>query len=205
MKGVSELIAAVLVVLIAIALVSIAYFWGLPLIQKMQGEAITERVAGYFDPSNPNSLQGKIVSVANRGGEEVFKLDVDGLWIISTTDNSIQFTFSSKATNIKAVGTWVVITPGSCETPLQPAYLGSNSFVTCARADLAGDRYNITYKVWFRELIDPTDPTQSRRQRIELQPVGPTASTTKTLRISRASVTTTPQGLTVTRVNILLG
>jgi flagellin-like protein len=67
MKGVSELISVVLVVLIAIALVVMAYTWGLPLIQKMQSRSVTERVAGYFDPNNANSLQRKITNVASRG------------------------------------------------------------------------------------------------------------------------------------------
>lgn len=202
MKGVSEIISAVLVVLIAIALVAVAYTWGLPLIQKMQAKVITERVAGYFDPNNVNSLQRKITSVASRGGEDVFKLDVDGLWIISAAENSIQFTFFSKATNI-GTGDWVPILADSCV--VTPAYLGSNPFVTCARSDPMGDGYNITYKVWFRELIDPSDPIEQTRRKIELESLGPTSSTGKTVRISRGEIITDPQGLTKTKVKILLG
>jgi len=201
MKGVSELVSAVLVVLIAIALVAMAYTWGLPLIQKMQSRSVTERVAGYFDPNNANSLQRKITNVASRGGEDVFSIDVDGIWMMST--NSIQFTFFSKATNI-GTGGWVPISADNCASPLDPAYLGSNSFVTCARADPIADGYNITYQVWFRKLIDPSDPTRNTTQMIELDAVGPTTSTGKTVRISRGDVTTT-QGLTITKVKILLG
>jgi flagellin-like protein len=200
MKGVSELISAVLVVLIAIALVAMAYTWGLPLIQKMQSRSVTERVAGYFDPNNANSLQRKITNVANRGGEDVFSIDVDGIWMMSA--NSIQFTFFSKATNI-GPGDWVPISAGSCNSPLSPAYLGSNSFVTCARADPLADGYNITYQVWFRELVDPNNPNV--RQKIELEATGPTTSTGKTIRISRGDISTTSQGLTITKVKILLG
>jgi flagellin-like protein len=200
MKGVSELISAVLVVLIAIALVAMAYTWGLPLIQKMQSRSVTERVAGYFDPNNANSLQRKITNVASRGGEDVFSIDVDGIWMMSA--NSIQFTFFSKATNI-GPGDWVPISAGSCSSPLSPAYLGSNSFVTCARADPLADGYNITYQVWFRELVDPNNPNV--RQKIELEATGPTTSTGKTIRISRGDISTTSQGLTITKVKILLG
>jgi len=203
MKGVSEIVSAVLVVLIAIALVAIAYTWGLPLIQKMQSRSATERVAGYFDPNNANSLQRKITNVASRGGEDVFSIDVDGIWMMST--NSIQFTFFSKATNI-GTGGWVPISADNCSSPLNPAYLGSNSFVTCARADPIADGYNITYQVWFRELIDSSDPTGRTTQMIELEAVGPTTSTGKTVRISRGDVTTNATtGLTTTKVKILLG
>jgi len=204
MKGVSEIISAVLVVLIAIALVAMAYTWGLPLIQKMQSRSVTERVAGYFDPNNPNSLQRKITTVANKGGYDTFKLDVDGIWIIETASNSIQFTFFSKATNLAATGDWVALLAGdNCVSPSDSAYLGSNSFVTCGRADPFGDGYNITYKIWFRELVDPSNPNV--RQKIELEVTGPTTSTGKTIGISRGEITTTPEGLTITKVKILLG
>jgi len=201
MKGVSELISVVLVVLIAIALVVMAYTWGLPLIQKMQSRSVTERVAGYFDPNNANSLQRKITNVASRGGEDVFSIDVDGIWMMSA--NSIQFTFFSKATNI-GPGDWVPISGENCSSPLSPAYLGSNSFVTCARADPLADGYNITYQVWFRELVDPNNPNVG--QKIELEATGPTTSAGKTIRISRGDVTTNATtGLTTTKVKILLG
>lgn len=215
MKGVSEIISAVLVVLIAIALISVAYTWGLPLIQKTRGEAISERVHTYFNPDNAASLQRKMIGAISLGGESVFNLDVDGIWVIVPYDahnpenNSIQFTFFSKVTKVMYGAGWVPVFGGGCDA--NAGYLGvDNPYITCARADPIADGYNITYKIQFRELIDRRDPTERTRQLIRVVPVGPTASTGKYVRISRGDVTVyndTATGIlyTYTNLKIILG
>jgi len=70
LKGQSDIISIVLIIIIAIGLVSTAYTWGIPLIQKQQDTALVVRVANFFSNDNVNSLQKKIVSVATNGGEE---------------------------------------------------------------------------------------------------------------------------------------
>jgi flagellin-like protein len=213
MKGISEIISAVLVVLIAIALVSMAYTWGLPLIQKARGEAIAERVHTYFNPDNAASLQSKMMGAVNLGGESVFNLDVDGIWILLPPDastvenNSIQFTFFSKVSKVGYSGEWIPIFGGGCDP--SPRYLGvDRPYVTCARASALGDGYNITYKVQFRELIDTSDPTYKTRQTIRIVSLGPTASTGKYVRISRGDtrkISEDDKNLIITELKIILG
>jgi hypothetical protein len=80
LKGQSDIISAIIIIVIAIGLVGTAFTWGLPLIQKQQDTAMVERVANYFSNDNTNSIQKEIVSVATNGGEESFTEDVPGFW-----------------------------------------------------------------------------------------------------------------------------
>lgn len=161
MKSQADIISVLLIVIIAIGLVATAYIWGLPLIQKRQDTAIAERVNSYFDPNNANSLPVKIESVANTGGELTFSLDVKGLWrVFPYTDtygienNSIEFTFFSKVTKVAADKGWVSLS-GVAGCPPSTGLLGiDKSYVICAKASAIYNGYNITYKVWFRELVD---------------------------------------------------
>lgn len=212
MKGVSEVIAAVLVILIAIGLVATAYTWGLPLIQKTQHRSIVERVASEFDQNNANSLPGKIFTVFSNGGEEIFTVSTDGLWEIYPYDyngpenNSIRFTFFSKVTNIAPGTGWHSLTPGS-SCPPSPGLLGIDpSSVVCVKADNFGSGYNITYSLWYREL---TDSTNTIGQKINLLSVtGITISSARSLRISRGEISreqVDDKTLTLTEIKILLG
>ena len=81
-KSQVDIISAILVITIALTLVSIAYFWGIPLIQKREASAIIERASKHFDRNNVNSLTRKIEYIARMGGEDTFTISmVFGLFI----------------------------------------------------------------------------------------------------------------------------
>lgn len=209
MKAQADIVSAVIIVIIALSLVSTAYMWGLPLIQKKQDTAIVERVSNAFSPDNVNSITKKIESVANRGGEETFTLDVDGLWILYPYDantvenNSIQFAFSSRVTNVGVDKGWIPLSSGN----IGIGTLGlDDSSVVFGRADSAGSFYNITYKSWFRELDESS--TKGYKINLLVDERGSDKSTGKTVRISRAkdpySQTVGGKTLIITEIKILL-
>jgi len=210
-KAQSDIISAVIIVVIAMGLAGAAYSWGLPLIQKRQDTAIVNRVLNYFDHNNVNSLPSKIEYVANHGGEETFSLDVDGIWILKPDDetsefnNSLTFTFFSKVSNL-ATGQWVPLTAGATCPPSKGTLGVHKSSVVCARADAVATGYNITYMVLFRE-IDESAGT--RGYKINLKNAGTlTISTNKNIRISAGEITyRSVDQLTLieTTIKILLG
>ena len=170
-KSQVDIISAMLILLIALSLTGTAYLWGYPLIQKRQASATVDRVYSYFSQDNSNSLPSVIEYVANNKGEKTFSLDIDGTWHLNEAEDSIQFSFLSKASNI-AVDTLnpISLTPGvSCAPGPSPniGRLGlDKASVVCARASSYVGMINISYKVWFRELY--ADPPSSNGFKINL-------------------------------------
>lgn len=175
-KAVSTVVSAALIVAIALGLTSTAYFWGAPLIQKRQEASSTEKVYNQFSQTNANSLPKMIEDAANNRVTRTFEINADGIWKLNPAEDSIEFSFPSKTSNI-ATGTQnpISITPGvqctgASDSP-SPAtgVLGQDSSsVVCTKAVSNGDFFTITYKVWFREVDDnPFSPTQGFK--IDLQ------------------------------------
>ena len=212
LKGQTDIISAILIVIIAVGLVSTAYTWGIPLIQKQQDTALVERVMNYFSSSNENSIEKRIISVASNGGEETFSIDVSGLWQLvpnSTTSidsNSLSFNFFARVSNIATnltAGEWVSLNGVPCPPPL--GIISEEAYAICARADSVGNGFNINYKVQFR-------PLQSGNQKYEIflvqHPSGFNSSTSRAIRIQRGSSYPTilnGQNFIITEVKILLG
>jgi len=212
MKGQSEIISVVLIILISIALISAAYTWGLPLIQKRQDTAKIERISSYFSQSFSSSLPSLIEFVARNGGEATFSLEADGLWQLypdgSSTpyNNSVSFTFFSKVSNVAANKGWISLTPGaSC--PPAPGVLGEESAsVVCERADSLFNGFNITYLVFFRSLSQ-AGSNNVYRISLDRPATGSLTSTGKALRIINAGTDERTEGdkkLIITKINILL-
>jgi hypothetical protein len=203
MKGVSEKVSAVLIVLIVASIIGVVYNWGVPLIEKTHAEVNADRVHSYFNPNNKESLQQKIVEVANFGGETTFFMDADGVWTLNNTDNSISFKFFSKVTKIAANGVWVPVFSSTCDHTTTGS-LSDPPYITCAQARPSGTGFEITYKVWFRNLsID-----YNNLRLIQLNQGGSSSSTSKSLKITQGGTTSTTVGdktLTIANVIIKLG
>lgn len=152
-KGQSDIIAAIIVVVIAIGLLSVAFTFGFPYIQKNQDKALDERVQAFFDIANSNSLPAKMKSVANNGGKDVIKLDVAGVMKLEPATNSMSFSFQSRVAS-KAVGKVVSLTGDAC--PPANGIIGVNDpVVVCVETYLTdGGFYNVTYRMYARELED---------------------------------------------------
>ena len=160
LKGQSDILAVVIVVVLAIGLLGTAYSFGLPLIQKNQDKAIGERAKAFFSTTNINSLPGKITAVANGGGKDTAVLDVNGGTRIYPYDyvgpenNSIEFSFQSTVTSYAENQGWLSLSGSSC--PPTSGVIGQDEpSVVCVRADrTTGGNYNITYRLYMRELED---------------------------------------------------
>lgn len=210
-KAQGDIISAVIIVVIAIGLVGTAYMWGIPLIEKQQGRTVVDRMDSYFDGTNVNSLPRMIEDVANNGGEKTFYSNIDGLWTLNEYDgsgeenNSIEFMIASKVSNIGVDMDWISFTDGGT-CPPEIGVLGiDEGSVVCARADSTGVNYNITYRMWFRE-IDESSGTRGYKINLVRREGGPLISTGKSIRISRGDVQTITQGskrLITTEVKIL--
>ncbi|MFH7882430.1 MAG: hypothetical protein QW140_01780 [Candidatus Aenigmatarchaeota archaeon] len=208
-KAQVDIISAIIIVIIALTLFSAAYFWGMPLIQKRQDTALVERAFKYFDPKNPNSIGRRIEYVANFGGEQTFSIDLDGIWIlkqfndVSEENNSLLFTFSSKISNVAPNFGWVPFSSNIQEI----GKLGlDDPSVVFERADSSGGRYDITLRVWFREL-ESMDGTKGYKINLINDTAGRTVSTSKYIKISRGNIISTQENgktLTITEIKILL-
>lgn len=202
-KGISTVISAALVIAIALGLTSTAYIWGVPLIEKRQEASITEKVYSQFSQSNQNSLPKMIEDVANNRGVRTFTIGADGIWILNEDEDSIEFTFTSKTSNI-AVGTenpvsltrGVQCTGSPSSVPPQPQNSPSpligtigqdSSSVVCVIANRLADAdlFEIKYKIWFRELNDnPFSPTRGFKIDLMQDPTGLDTSSSKTVKTS---------------------
>jgi hypothetical protein len=188
-KAQADIVSTVIIVIIALGLMSSAYIWGFPLIQKRQDTAVVDRTDTYFDQSNVNSLPNVIENVANSGGQKTFSMDTSGIWILNPDQNYIEFTFLSKVSRF-AVDTQypISLTPGAQCTP-QPSNgtLGlDKSSVVCVQASTVGDRINITYRIWFRELYENPLSSTGKGYKIDLvkDDTGVLSSTKKDVTIS---------------------
>jgi hypothetical protein len=209
-KAQSDAISAVIIVLVAMGLVGTVYTWGMPLIEKQQGNAIADRIYSYFDRNNANSIPRMIEDVANNGGEKTFYSNVDGLWVLNEygaageANNSLQFSVRTKVSNIGIGIGWVSLS-GEYSCPPVIGILGTDKAgIVCARADSVENGYEMVYRLWFREL---DEGTSGYRIELERHASGPLASSGKSIRISRGSVQTTAvsgKTLIITEVKILL-
>ena len=194
-KGISTVVSAALIVAIALGLTSTAYIWGTPLIQKRQEASTTEKIYSQFSQSNQNSLGKMIEDVANNRGIRSFTIGTGGAWALNPTENSIEFTFTSRTSNI-ATNTQspVSLTPGvqcaGTSPPNSPSpstgILGQDSSsVVCVTATAQADLFTIKYKIWFRELNDnPFSPTQRFAIQLEQDPTGLTTSSGNAVKIT---------------------
>jgi len=215
-KGISTVISAALIVAIALGLTSTAYIWGIPLIQKRQEASLTEKVYSQFSQTNQNSLPKMIEDVANNRGVRTFTIGADGTWVLNENEDSIEFTFTSKTSNV-ATGTQSPISltsgvqctgtspPNSPSPPTGTLGQDSSSLV-CVIATTETELFTIKYKVWFRELNDnPLSPTQ--RFKIDLIKEGLDRSSGNIVKITfdeSTQQTISQQTLITKKIKILL-
>lgn len=160
LKAQSDIIAVVLIVLIAIGLLGVAYTFGLPLIQKNQDRALEDRAKAFFSTENINSLPSKLQNVANSGGKDTANLDVTGITKlfpgshVGIENDSIDFTFQSRVSSYAVDKGWISLSSTSC--PPMNGVIGQDQAASvCVRADsTTAGYYNITYRVQMRTLED---------------------------------------------------
>jgi len=199
-KAQADIVSAVIIVLLALSLTSSALIWGLPLIQKRQDSVLVARVSNIFNQDLPS----KIGYVASVGGSTTLSLDIDGIWVLNETENSISFTFPSKVSD-KGLNQWI---GEGCPFTGQTGTVGIDKpSVVCVFVSQTETGFNITYKIGFRELIS-SDGTKGYKIQLVKPSGGVSVSTGKTLYISQKSVSQLPpvgqKILIKTEIEILL-
>jgi hypothetical protein len=208
-KAQTEIISVILIITLVIALTGTILTWALPLIQKRQDAAVAERVAGYFNQDNSNSLPSEIEFIANTGGEKTFSFDVNGLLFLNETGNWLSFTFFSKVRDVCLTGEpgcpssgWVSKTVGATCPPSTGLIGKDKASVVCERADAIADGFNITHRIYFRRLYDATG-TKGIEIDLVKHEASPPTSTGKMLRMFYSTREGEP--ISATKVKILLG
>lgn len=211
LKAQSDILSSLLIIIIVIALVSTAYLWGVPLIQKQQDTSVVERLFANFNPDNSNSITRKMQFIVNQGGDELYTVSTDGSWkflpydSVDLENNSIQFSILAKVSDFAANQGWLPVTGGvDCDNIL-PGILGiDTSYVVCRKAESQPEgRYLITYKVAFRELVDTATGNEYKVNLVKASDSSPTTSSFKSVRITKGQIIQ-QQNEIITELKILL-
>jgi hypothetical protein len=207
MKAQANIVAAVIIIVLAIALVSAAYTWGVPLIMKRQDWALVDRVRNSFDQNNINSLPSKIEYIATNRGEDTFISETNGIFELNETENSITFSFFSRVSDIAINSGWISLTYGS-SCPPSDGYVGiDKASVVCARADTHQNGYNITYRIYFRKLFEPAG-TKGYKIQLVKHEASQLKVSGRNVKIIYSGTEETLEGgktIIVTKIKILLG
>ncbi len=176
-KGQADIISVAIIIGISISLLSAAYFWGMPLIQKYQDTSKYKQIYESFSPENPDSLPNKILFLIRNGGRVEYTLPSEmGIKIYEASD-SITFVFMSKVSGIAHNVGWISLLEGvSCNAG--KGKLGIDKpYLLCAKSERVGDRYQITFNLTSRELEDSSGTTY----RIDFYSSGLTSASTNKL------------------------
>lgn len=202
-KAQADIVSAIIVVLLALSLTSAALLWGLPLIQKQQDMRLVERVNNAFNQELPSRIEG----VARSWGSDRFSLDVDGIWFLNETENTVSFTFFSKVSD-KGTDQWIGM---GCDP--EQGFVGQGGrfgidkpSIICAKAMQTGSGFNITYKIGYRELLN-IDETKFYKIKLVKSAGGVSSSTGKDITISFKNTkdeSTEQKTLIITEIEILL-
>lgn len=100
MKGQSEALTPILLTGIMIAVVSAAYLWGMPLIQKNKDTVYLKRSETFM-----NELSNKIKFVANNGGKSTIYFNIPGTFRFFPDQDYIEINLTTDGTIYSVGGT----------------------------------------------------------------------------------------------------
>lgn len=149
-KGQTEIVSAVLLMGIMVSLVVVAYFWGVPLIEKQQDVVRVDNMNKFM-----KILHDNIKSVAKGGGREIMRnVEIPGDLSIDEQGNRIILDFTSSGSVIQP-GEQIIVAGDDNRTV---APLGSDpGFITVKSDKVAGKDYAIQMNLAYRELATSTD------------------------------------------------
>jgi len=152
MKAQSEIISAVVIVIISMSLFGSAYLWGWPILEKKRDEEKVRRVFDdYFDPTNPNSVVGIIEEVKRDKSSKIVSGSEEGAW--NVTNGSIIFYKVFRVSPFPSDGKWVFIdgnAAGIGDINVDPWY------AIYGRSESYEDGYMVYYNLTTVNLTDST-------------------------------------------------
>lgn len=145
-KGQSQLVTAVLLTGILIVLVSAAYFWGIPLIEKQQDTVRMNNMERFM-----NDMNEKVQRVASSGGRErIDNVEVPGELRLRDNElnDEVTVTFETRG-QIIATDSTIYLT-GSNRTVVP---ITEEAGVITAFSERTGGRYRIEMTLGYREVV----------------------------------------------------
>lgn len=157
-KGQVEVVSAVLLTGIMISLVAVAYFWGLPVIQKQKDRSRLATIQDFM-----KNLNDAVKEVANEGGRRKISTHIPGeLQFVSGEQDNITLSFQSGGSMIATKETIYLVGDDRMEVPVS----GEPGIIT-ARSDPTDGKYRIQMKLYYRNLS-----SGDKTYRIDLQNLG---------------------------------
>jgi len=155
-KGQSQMVSALMIFLISLAILGSIFPWASSVIQKKKDAKSVNDVYNFFQ-----KLDYTIINIARNGGEESLELKVPGRITVYpesypdlTLNNSILFEFQSKVSNVADSITWIPLNTPNSNTS---AILGIDKpGVIFGKSTLEKNEIIVYYRLWFRELEDKT-------------------------------------------------
>lgn len=201
MKAQSQVISVILIISLTIASIATILPWAISMIQKRKDAKAVDDTFNFFI-----QLDSKIRQVAQNGGEDSISLDIPGKMtvypysVLGEHNNSINFVFSSKSSNI-APGEWLCLSVNCNKT----ATLGTDNFgVIFGKAEKKDDYLVVEYKLWYRELLD-REKNQKYLIILNTTDNNIKSTTVSYLRIQKIkSYNIQAQSLTITEINIII-
>jgi len=162
MKGQSQVIVGVLLVLIMIILVGVTYFWGIPLIQKQKDVVTVSNTERFL-----KDLNEKIQDVAKNGGTRKITVDIPGELTLDDKKDTFILVFKTTG-DIVATNTDIyLIGDERKEVPI-----GDEPGVILVRSRDMGKKYNITESLYYRNLTGGTSGGKQNKYKIDLIGLG---------------------------------
>lgn len=152
----AQIVSVVLITGITVLVISSAYLWGLPLIEKSQTSSEINKAKTLM-----LSIDNGINDVIQHGGKKSIFLNLEGELAISEQLNSIIYSVETKDVNIATIS-WVSLNDenvfgvegiGGDAQRGSPGIIGSNrDGVLIAKAIKLGDSYKNEFRLAYREL-----------------------------------------------------
>ncbi|MCD6367696.1 MAG: hypothetical protein J7L45_01280 [Candidatus Aenigmarchaeota archaeon] len=162
MKGQSQVIVGVLLVLIMIILVGVTYFWGIPLIQKQKDVVTVSNTERFL-----KDLNDKIQDVAKNGGTRKITVDIPGELILDDKKDMFILTFKTTGDIIATNTDIYLVGDERKEVPI-----GDEPGVILVRSRDTGKKYNITERLYYRNLTGGTSGGKQNKYKIDLIGLG---------------------------------
>jgi hypothetical protein len=152
-KGQSQMVSAIIIVLIGLGIVGTVLPWASSVIQKKKDSKSVDDVYNFY-----KDLDSSIVDIARNGGEESLEIKVPGRITVypdsypGDLNNSIVFIFESKVSNVAESQEWIPLNTANAN---YTAVLGIDKpGVIFAKSSIGDDKITVWYRLWFRELRD---------------------------------------------------
>ena len=162
-KGQSQVVTGVLLLLIMISLVSVTYFWGIPLIQKQKDVVTVSNIERFL-----KNLNDKIQIVAKNGGtQKITGFDIPGE--LKLDDESDRFELDFKTTgNIIATDKNIYLIGDE----RKEGYVGEEPGIILIYSKDIDGKYDINASLYYRNLTGSINNGKQNKYQIDLIGLG---------------------------------